>query len=260
MAFPVLKERVWEALFFQSVAWRIDRSRLGRRLLAALLRAYKEAGRPGRQWRRLQRHIDGLGGDDLSFELGYLQLEFGMVDESIAAFRTLLDRAILLGATVDPILISNLIDALNTAERYGDAIEVFESVVPTIGLSGPADVIHYNAGISYYEAGKFTDAVRCYRTALGLRTADTCHILHNLGNCYSALGDEEAALEHYHLALGVAATDADRGMEEYAIGMSSAELGRHEDAKRYYSRAAEHGHRKAGDRLAEWCITGRGTR
>ena len=44
MALPVLKERVREALFFQSVAWRVDRSRMGRRLLAALLRTYKEAG------------------------------------------------------------------------------------------------------------------------------------------------------------------------------------------------------------------------
>lgn len=189
-----------------------------------------------------------------SFESGCLRLEFGMTDDSIVAFQRLLDRAILLGATVDPVLISNLIDALNTAERYGAAIEVFESVVPAIGLAGPADAIHYNAGISYYEAGKFTDAVRCYQTALGLRSTDTCHILHNLGNCYSALGDEKAALNQYRLALGVAATDAERSMEEYAMGLSSAELGRHEDAKRYYSRAAGRGHEKARERLTEMRI------
>lgn len=258
MELRVLKERVQEATFFQCVAWRVDRSRMGRRLLVALMRTYKNAGRPGRQWRRLQRYIDALGDDELSFESGYLQLQFGMTDDSIVAFQRLLDRAILLGAAVDPALISNLIDALNTAERYGDAIAVFESVVPAVGLAGPADAIHYNAGISYYEAGKFTDAVRCYQTALGLRSTDTCHILHNLGNCYSALGDEKAALEQYRLALDVAATDEEKSMEEYAIGISSTELGRHEDAKRYYSRAAGRGHGKARERLTEMRIHGRG--
>lgn len=254
MALPVLKERVQEALFLQAVAWRVDRSRMGGRLARALLRTYKAIGRPGRQWRRLQRYVDDLGDDELSFELSCLQLEFGMTGDSIVAFQRLLDRAILLGATVDPALISNLIDALNTAERYGDAIEVFESVVPAVGLAGSADAIHYNAGISYYETGRFTDAVRCYQTALGLRSTDTCHILHNLGNCYSALGDEKAALNQYRLALGVAATDAERSMEEYAMGISSAELGRHEDAKRYYSRAADRGHEKARERLTEMRI------
>lgn len=233
-ALRALKERVQEALFLQSVALRIDRSRMGRRLLAALLFTYGDMGRAGRQWSRIRHYVSDLDDDDISFQFGYLQLEFGMIDESITVFRTLLDRAILLDAAVDPGLVSNLMDALNSAERYGEAIAVFEDIVPAIALSGPAGAIHYNAGISYYESGKFAESVRCYQTALRLRTSNTCHILHNLGNCHSELGDEEAALKHYRLALDAAATDAERGMEEYAMGISSAELGRHEDARSYY--------------------------
>ena len=80
-ALRALKERVQEALFLQSVALRIDRSRMGRRLLAALLFTYGDMGRAGRQWDRLRHYVSDLDDDDISFQFGYLQLEFGMIDE-----------------------------------------------------------------------------------------------------------------------------------------------------------------------------------
>ena len=250
-AFRELKERIQEALFSQSLEFRVDRSWMGRRLLVALLFTYKDLGRPGPLWPQIQAYIADMDDENISFQFGYLQLEFGMIDESIAAFRMLLDRAILREAGVDPMLVSNLIDAFNTAERYSAAIDVFENIVPQIGISGAVDRIHFNAGNSYYAVDRFAEAARCYQTALKIRTSNTCRILHNLGNCYSALGDERGAIEYYKSALRQAATDAEKGMEEYAIGNASAELGNHEEAKVYYIRAAERGHVKAGEKLAE---------
>ncbi len=235
----------------QSMKLRIDRSWMGRRLLVAVLFTYENLGRPGRLWSRIQDYLLDLNDENLYFQLGYLQLKFGMIGESIAVFRELLDRAILRDATVDPLLISNLVDALNIADEYHEAIHVFENIMPMIDLSGSTDTIHYNAGNSYYGEARYKEAARCYQTALGLRTSNTCHILHNLGNCYSEMGDETSALELYKRALGEAMTDAEKGMEEYAIGSASAELGRHADALAYYMRAADRGHVKAAERIAE---------
>ena len=259
-SFRRLKERTQEGLFLHSVELKIDRSWIGRRLLAAVLFTYQDLGRPGRHWSKIRDYLVHLNDENLSFQLGYLQLEFGMVKESIATFQELLDRALLRDATVDPLLISNLIDALNGAGEYSDAIHVFENVLPKIPLSGPKDTIHYNAANSFYGEERFTEAARCYRIALCIRTSNRCHILHNLGNCYSEMGDEASALEWYKHALDEATTDSERGVEEYAIGRSSAELGRRGDALAYYRRAADRGHTRAAQKIAQMSLRCRDVR
>ncbi len=212
---------------------------------------YEHNGRPGKMWNRFQEYLRVRDDENLSFQLGYLQVKFGMLEESVSTYRLLLDRGILRGATIDQMLVANLIDSLNRLERYGDAIDVFENTLPTVHLSGRMDNVYYNTGNSYLGKERLLDAIQCYKNAMRLRTTNSCNILHNLGNCYFMLKDARAALECYRKALEVAGTDEEKGMEEYAMGATSFMLGCYDAAREYYNRAAERGHSGAAQRIAD---------
>ena len=181
--------------------------------------------------------------------MGYLLAEFGMTAESVSVYRSLLDRGILRAATIDEILVGNLIDALNRVDQHTNAIELFENSLPSISVTGPMGHIYFNAGNSYLKAERFQDAISCYRTSLKTTTANPCQALHNLGNCYFGLRDYGNALKYYTLALPEATTDGDKGIEEYAIGSALSELGRYDEAEAYFGRAAERGHEYARLRI-----------
>ncbi len=259
MASPgTLKEWFQEHLFLAMSALGIARSWIGRRLLVALLFTYKDAGRPGRIWRRIVDHLHTLDDYDLMFQLGYLQLEFGQLDSSIKTCEELLDRDLLRGYPPEARLVANLIEALNQSEDCHRAIGIFESLSNT-DLSEPTGILQFNVGNSYLDAGRLEEAVRCYQTALCMRDADggiignanECHILHNLGNCYYRMDDSGKALKSYRDALEHAVTSLELGMEELAIGDAYFTMDRHDEAKIHYTRAGEHGHGKAKQRLAD---------
>lgn len=233
------------------------RSRMGYRLAEALLEAYRKDGRPGKAWRFVSEHVTALEDADLTFKLAHVQLVLGMVGQSVDLFQGMLDRRILRQSVIEAPIAVNLIDALNRQERYGRAISVYESLAKA-DLSEPIDSLHYNAGNSYLGAERPDDALRCYEAALKIRAENAGHgnlehsyILHNMGNCYYDLHDDDTAITYYESALSHAVTPADMAYEECAIGDAHYAQGRRDTALHYYRRAADHGDAAARRRLAE---------
>ena len=230
--------------------FRIDRTAIGRKLLVALLFTYKDLGRPGRSWNHVQTYIAELDDYDLTFQLGFLQMEFGLVESSACTFRSLLDRCILLDAPIEPALVAHLVEALNRGGRPDSAIDVVENAIDISALAGPKDSLQFNLGNSYFDVNRLADAIRCYETALSMREENTGHILHNLGDCYYRMQEDEIALKYYKLALD-RADKSDVAFEERAVGDAYFAMDRHDEAKSYYRRAADHGDAEAEDRLAD---------
>jgi tetratricopeptide (TPR) repeat protein len=219
---------------------------------------YKDLGRPGPLWNILDSYLELLEDEDLSFEFGFLQIEFGLIDEGIGNFRALFDRAILRDG-VDALLVSNLIEALNRGGLNQESIEVFETLLPKIHVSGQAPALYSNAGNSYLGVERYVDAVKCYERSLSMRDENRCRVLHNLGNCYYGMHDDEKAIKCYTMALEEATTTIEKRMEEYALGNAYFAVGREEEARAFYVRAADRGHLKARDRIRELCkIAGEG--
>ena len=253
--FPVglsreLQEKIQEALFRSSTKFKIDRTSIGHKLLVALLFTYKDLGRPGRIWNYVQTYIAELDDYDLTFQLGYLQREFGLLESCVRTFRSLLDRCILLDTPIEPALVAHLVEALNRDGRPDSAIDVVENAIDISALAGPTDSLHFNLGNSYLDVNRLTDAIRCYETALSMRQENTGHILHNLGECYYRLQEDEKALKYYRMALE-RADKSDVAFEERAVGDAYFAMDRHDEAKSYYRRAADHGDAEAEDRLAD---------
>ena len=256
--FGALNERIRELLFVGLHKTGRAGSRLGNKLTEELLCAYRDAGRPGLIWDRITDHIASLANKELMFKVGHLQMTFGMIERSVETFQTLIHQDILKGSAVEAPLAANLIEALNRGNEYERAIEVFEAL-SVVDLSEPTDSLYYNAGNSYLHADRPSEAVRCYETALsmredsagGCRDVDEAHVLHNLGNCYYGMQDDETAIKYYKRALSLAIMPIDLAYEECAIGDAYLNLDRHDEARFYYLRAVNHGHADAKKRLAD---------
>lgn len=174
------------------------RSRSGYSLVEFLLASYRKENRPGKAWRLLNEHIVAIEDRDLTFKLAHLQMTLGMVDQSIDTFQEMLDSCILRQSEVEAPLVANLIESLNRKERYQRAVSVYESL-ENVELVEPTDSLHYNAGNSYLAADRPEDALRCYEEALDMQERNAAYgdvrhsyILHNLGNCYYKIQEDDS--------------------------------------------------------------------
>ena len=237
----------------------IARSRVCYRLVEVLLDSYRKAGRPGKAWRLVIEHVMALEDTVLTFKLAHLQMVFGMVDQSVDLFQEMFNRCVLRRSAIEAPLVANLIEALNRSERYQRAVSVYESL-GKVELSEPTDSLPYNAGNAYLAADRPGDALRCYEEALNLQEdnamyGDVNHsyVLHNLGNCYYKMKEDDTAIKYYKAALKHALTSAEMAFEECAIGDAHFAQDRRAEALHYYRLAADHGDAEARQRLSEVC-------
>ena len=252
-AFRSLNERIQELTFSGLKVVGLASSRVGYKIVVLLLYEYKKAGRPGKIWDRISDHIVSLNNGDIMFQLGYLQMEFGMLDRSIATFRALLDRDMVLAVTIDANVVANLVEALNRSDNCPAAIEIFEGMSGA-DLSDTTDLLYFNAGNSYRAENRYPSALKCYNKALEMadvRDVKEGHILHNIGDCYYGMNEDATALKYYKMALRNAETPFELGMENCAIGNAYFALGRHHEATAFYRCAVAHGHSDAARRMAD---------
>jgi tetratricopeptide (TPR) repeat protein len=92
---------------------------------------------------------------------------------------------------------------------------------------------HYNLGRHLVDAGRFAEALHCFRRTVALQPDfPDAHL--NLGCAYAALGDHQAALAQYAEAIAVAPGNAEN---YYDRGNTYFELGQYESALRDYDEA-----------------------
>ena len=94
---------------------------------------------------------------------------------------------------------------------------------------------HHQAGIALAGAGRFTEALASYRSALALRP-DYAEAHNNLGNALHSLGRHAEALAHYRRTLELLPLVA---LVHNNLGKALAELGEQAEAERCFLRALE---------------------
>ncbi|MEX0269767.1 CHAT domain-containing protein [Leptolyngbyaceae cyanobacterium UHCC 1019] len=161
-----------------------------------------------------------LQAGDRQYQLGQIDTAIATWKQSQAAYQQVNNRQ---GETT---ALANLGMAYVTGERYRDAIEVLESVLPIArslnDQSGEARALG-NLGIAYKMLGNYGQAIQTHRQAgklmrqLGDRPG-LGQVLLNLGNAFEAVGDYDSAAIAYQQSFKLAEESRDRTGTAISLG------------------------------------------
>lgn len=128
-------------------------------------------------------------------------------------------------------------DSLSLA-MYGDTDgnPGFEEIASNYGSTNAGNLAHYYMGVSLLRTGDFEGAI-LYLDRYKAKDEITPSIKYGaMGDAYSELGDYKEALNYYKKAINSVENDFTTPIYLMKAGLVAEELGKGEDAKKYYSR------------------------
>jgi len=128
--------------------------------------------------------------------------------------------------------ISGLARVYDRTDRHEEAIEQWERA---ISISSEMMELHFQAGFSYYAAGRLDEAIAAWEETARLRP-DFPQAHFQLGIAYEDLGDDQRAIEEYRTTLEINPAYILAG---YNLGHLYKRLGRIEEAIAEFKKAIE---------------------